>query len=149
MYFQVTFSSNGRGSCQIVFRSHCTIRCHCYVQMGENFDSYECEQVRCSLPLVIINAKQAWKEKERVLTLFLTPFSGSGSGYRVRRRNHPSVVIISTAKGGSTGNLKFVGSADCRCKGVDRGGMDNFFTTLVPFVDCSDTERVSKLFRLA
>ena len=70
--------------------------------MGENFDSYECEQVRCSLPLVIINAKQAWKEKERVLTLFLTPFSGSGSGYRVRRRNHPSVIIIATGRGEGT-----------------------------------------------
>ena len=68
---------------------------------------------------------------------------------RIRRRNHPSVVIISTAKGGSTGNLKFVGSADCRCKGVGREGVDSFFTELVPFVVCSDKERVSKLFCLA
>ena len=44
---------------------------------------------------------------------------------------------------------KFVGSANCRCKGVGRGGVGTFFTKLVPFVDCSDKKRVSKLFCLA
>ena len=54
---------------------------------------------------------------------------------RIRRRNHPSVVTIAIGRGGSTGDLKFVGYADCRCKDVGRGGMDSFFTKLVPFVD--------------
>ena len=43
-------------------------------------------------------------------------------------------------------DLKFVGYADCKCKGVDRGAMDSFFSTLVPFADCSDKDGVSKLF---
>ena len=49
---------------------------------------------------------------------------------RIRRRNHPSVVSIATGRGGSTGDLKFVSSADCSCKGVGRGGVDGFFTTV-------------------
>ena len=68
---------------------------------------------------------------------------------RIRRRIHPSVVIIATGRGGSTGDLKCVGSADCRCKDVSRGSMKSFFTKMVPFVDCSDEERVSNLFCLA
>ena len=68
---------------------------------------------------------------------------------KLRRRNHPSVVILATGRGGSTGDLKIVGSARCRCQGVGREGMDSFFTKLVPFVDCSDEERVSELFCLA
>ena len=59
------------------------------------------------------------------------------------------MVIITTGREDSTGDLKFVGSADCRCKGVGREGVDSFFTELVPFVDCSDEERVSNLFCLA
>ena len=53
-----------------------------------------------------------------------------------------------TGRGGNTGDLKVVGSADCRYKGIDRGGMDTFFTKLVPFADCLE-KKVSKLFRLA
>ena len=59
------------------------------------------------------------------------------------------MVIVVKGRGGITGDLKFVGSAGCRCKGVGRGGVDSFFTELVPFVVCSDKERVSKLFCLA
>ena len=59
---------------------------------------------------------------------------------RIRCRKHPSVVIIMMGRGGSTGDLNFVGSADCGCKGVGREAMDSFFTKLAPFVDCSDKE---------